>query len=201
MRISEPPFRRIKPLVEALAQAMVPRPETPFAFWGHSMGALISFELARELRRLGRNGPVALFVSGRTAPQVPDHDPPTFNLPEKEFIAELRRLNGTPKEVLDSPELTQLFLPVIRADFELVENYVYEPEEPLDCPIHVYGGLEDSAVPTGNLKAWQIQTSGPCATRMFPGGHFFVHTCAADVISILRRDVFNYLAGKPVKRS
>jgi medium-chain acyl-[acyl-carrier-protein] hydrolase len=196
MRIGELPYKSLKLLVEALAQAMIPELQGSFAFWGHSMGALISFELARELRRRGQRGPEALFLSGHGAPQIPDTDPPLFNLPEKEFVAELQHFNGTPKELLDSPELTQLFLPTIRADFEVVETYIYEPDEPLSCAIYTYGGLEDPSVPAEHLKAWQKQTLGLCKVRMFPGHHFFIHTSAADVINMLRRDALNHFGAE-----
>jgi medium-chain acyl-[acyl-carrier-protein] hydrolase len=191
-RIGEPAMKAVKPLVSALADAIIPQLPQTYAFWGHSMGALISFELARELRRRGQRGPVALFVSGRRAPQLPGSDRTTFNLPEREFIAELRRLNGTPNELLDHSELKNLFLPTIRADFELVETHVYEPEAPLTCPIHAYGGLQDETVPEGNMRAWQEQTSRAFKMRMFPGDHFFIHT-AADLMRVLQRDVFEYL--------
>ena len=189
---AKPPFKKYKPLVTALADAMIPEIPPAFAFWGHSMGALISFELARELRRRDQPAPLALFLSGRGAPQIPDPDPPIFNLPEPEFIAELRRLNGTPRELLDSPELKELFLPTIRADFELVETYEYEPEAPLSCPICAYGGLQDTDVPAANLKEWQKQTSGAFKARMFPGDHFYIHT-STDLLHALRRDVFDLL--------
>lgn len=191
-RVGEPPFKQCKPLVNALADAILPQLPSTFAFWGHSMGALISFELARELRRRGHVAPLALLLSGRGAPQIPDPDPPVFNLPDPEFIAELRRLNGTPKELLDSPELKEFFLPTIRADFELVETYEYAPEAPLACAIHVYGGLQDTNVPGVSLKAWQKQTSGPFKVRMFPGDHFYIHT-STDLLHALRRDVLDLL--------
>jgi medium-chain acyl-[acyl-carrier-protein] hydrolase len=191
-RVSEPPLKRYKPLVNALADAIIPELPPAFAFWGHSMGTLISFELARELRRRGQPAPLALFLSGRGAPQIPDPDPPVFNLPDPEFIAELHRLNGTPKELLDSPELKEFFLPTIRADFELVETYEYEPEVPLNCAIHAYGGLQDTNVPAASLKAWQKQTSGPFKVRMFPGDHFYIHT-SVDLLHALRRDVLDLL--------
>jgi medium-chain acyl-[acyl-carrier-protein] hydrolase len=189
-RLGEPPFKHYKPLVNALADAISSQLPPAFAFWGHSMGALISFELARELRRRGQPVPFALFVSGRTAPQIPDPDPPTFHLPEQEFVAELRRLNGTPKELLDSPEFSQVFLPTIRADFELVETHSYEPEAPLACAIHAYGGLLDASVPAVSLRAWKEQTSGAFKVRMFPGDHFFVHT-SQDLVHVLRRDILD----------
>jgi medium-chain acyl-[acyl-carrier-protein] hydrolase len=196
-RIGEPAFKKHKPLVTALADAMIPELPRAFAFWGHSMGALISFELARELRRRGQPAPLALFLSGRGAPQVPDPDPPTFNLPDPEFVAELRRLNGTPKQLLDNPELKEFFLPTIRADFELVETYEYEPEPPLTCPICAYGSLQDPTVPATNLKAWQKQTSGAFKVRMFPGDHFYIHA-STDLLHALRRDVLDLLPESPV---
>jgi medium-chain acyl-[acyl-carrier-protein] hydrolase len=195
-RVGEPPFKKHKPLVNALADAIIPQLPPAFAFWGHSMGALISFELARELRRRGQPAPLALFLSGRGAPQIPDPDPPTFNLPEPKFIAELRRLNGTPKELLDSPELKEFFLPTIRADFELVETYEYEPGATLTCAICAYGGLQDTSVPAANLKAWQKQTSGPFKARMFPSDHFYIHS-TADLLHALRRDVLDLLLESP----
>jgi medium-chain acyl-[acyl-carrier-protein] hydrolase len=192
MRIGEPAFKTYKPLVNVLADEMIPELPPAFAFWGHSMGALISFELARELRRRGQPAPLALFLSARGAPQVPDADPPIFNLPEPEFISELRRLNGTPKEVLDNPELKEFFLPTIRADFELVETYEYEPEPPLACPICAYGGLQDTSVPAASLKEWQKQTSAAFKIRMFPGDHFYIHN-SNDLLHALRRDVLDVL--------
>lgn len=192
-RIGEPSYRRLMPMVSEIADAIIPELQTDCVFWGHSMGAMISFELARELRRRGRPGPLGLLVSGRTAPQVPDTDPPNYDLPEQEFLAELKRLNGTPKELLEDPELMELFLPAIRADFELVETHAYETGEPLACPFYVYGGLQDISVPVASLRAWQKQTTGKCTVRMFPGDHFFIHSCAADVVHALRRDLLTLL--------
>jgi surfactin synthase thioesterase subunit len=197
-RINEPAFRAIQPLVDALATAMLAEPPSPFAFWGHSMGAMIGFELARELRRQGRPGPLALFASGRRAPHVIDPDPPTFDLPDDQFIAELRRLKGTPEEVLASAELTNFFLPVIRADFELVDTYKYQDEPPLACPIHAYGGLQDLTVPPAHLKEWQKQTLMPSKVRMFRGDHFFIQSNATEVIHALRRDAFDLLSQRPL---
>jgi medium-chain acyl-[acyl-carrier-protein] hydrolase len=191
-RIGEAPFRECRELVNALAEAITPQLPPVFAFWGHSMGALVTFELARELRRRGRPTPLALFVSGRGAPQIPDPSPPAFNLPDQDFIAELRRLNGTPRELLDHPELAELFLPTIRADFELIETYVYKPEAPLACAIYAYGGLEDETIPAAELKAWQKQTSVAFKVRMFPGDHFYIHT-SRDLVPTLRRDALDLL--------
>jgi len=188
-RLGLPPFTQLKPLVEALADVIATCDHEPCAYWGHSMGALISFELARELRRRGKALPRALFVSGRAAPQFPVADPLMFNLPEKQFIAGLRRLNGTPPELLEDPETLRLFLPTIRADFQVVETYVYKPESSLPCAIYAYGGLEDPDVSADSLKGWQEQTSLKFKARMFPGDHFFIHSPDSSPMDVLRRDL------------
>jgi medium-chain acyl-[acyl-carrier-protein] hydrolase len=175
--------------VEALAEAIIPAHTEAYAFWGHSMGALISFELARELRRRGRAQPRALLVSGSKAPQVRESDPPIFNLPEPEFLAELRRLNGTPTEMLRDPETVKLFMPTTRADFQVVDTYLYQPEDPLACPIYAYGGLQDPYVPAESLSAWRKQTSSKFKARMLPGDHFFIHSSTEALFDALRRDL------------
>jgi len=176
MRLKEAPFTRLVPLVEAVVEALLPYLDKPFAFFGHSMGALISFEVARRLRRDQALNPVHLFVSGRRAPQWPDPDPPIHALPEAEFLGELRRLNGTPEAVLASRELMQLLLPVLRADFAVLETYRYEPASPLECPIAAFGGLQDPEVACETLEAWRQQTRSDFSLQMLPGDHFFLHT-------------------------
>ena len=153
------------------------------------MGALISFELTRELRRRRRIEPLHLFLSGRRAPQVPDSDPPSFNLPDLEFIEKVHSLNGTPRELLDHPEGRELFLPLLRADFELVETYEYVSHPPLSCPITTYAGLQDTDVPIENVAAWADQTSAAYKQRRFSGGHFFIHDPGNNFVDVLRRDV------------
>ncbi len=193
-RLRESPFRRVGLMVETLAQALSPHLGLPFAFFGHSMGGLIAFELARQLRRLGLPGPLVLIASGRRAPHVPDEDPPIHDLPEPEFIEELRRLNGTPEEVLAHPELLQLLIPLLRADFEVNETYVYQPEEPLTCPIAALGGLGDQDVPREHVEAWREHTRGDFVLRMFPGDHFFIHSAQRPVLDAVSQDLLRALA-------
>lgn len=173
-RIHEEPFSHLNPLVECLAEVLLPYTDRPYALFGHSMGALISFQLARLLRESNCPLPAHLFVSACRAPQIPDPDPPTFDLPEPEFIAELRRLNGTPSDVLMDAELIQLMLPLLRADFAVCQTYRYAQAPPLTCPITVFGGLQDFDVPRAHLAAWREQTTEPFALRMLPGDHFFL---------------------------
>jgi medium-chain acyl-[acyl-carrier-protein] hydrolase len=170
----ERPFTQLSPLVEALAQALVPLLDKPFAFFGHSLGALVSFELARRIRRQYGVHPVRLFVSAGRAPQIPHRTRPIHTLPDKDLLVELRRLNGMPSELLDHEELMEIMLPVLRADFAVYETYVYLTEPPLDCPISAFGGLQDLRVKDSDLEAWRAQTSASFSLRMFPGDHFFL---------------------------
>src|SRR6185437_8848497 len=130
-RMREQPFTNLDALVQAATEAIKPLLDKPFALFGHSMGAMISFELARRLREQGQPQPSYLFISGRRAPQLPNDDPLSYNLPDTELRQELLRLNGTPKEVLEHPELMELMLPLLRADFSVVETYEYRPGVPL----------------------------------------------------------------------
>jgi medium-chain acyl-[acyl-carrier-protein] hydrolase len=184
-RMREQPFDNIQPMVEEMASAIEPYLDKPFAFFGHSMGAMISFELVRQLRAARGIAPAHLFVSGRRAPQLANADPITYNLPDAELCEELLRLNGTPKEVIEHPELMQIMLPLLRADFSVVETYVYRPEAPLDCPVTVFGGLQDTEVTREQLEAWREQTTDACSVRMLSGNHFFLNDAQAQAI-ILR---------------
>ncbi len=171
-RFKEEPYTRLPDLAQTLAEAVVPYTDVPCAFFGHSMGALVAFALARELRRNERAGPSLLIVSGQRAPQRPDPDPPIHDLPDEEFLREIRELDGTPEAVLANEELLQLLMPVLRADFAVCKTYEYVPEDPLDCPITAFGGIHDTEVSREDMAAWSHQTSASHSLRMFPGGHF-----------------------------
>ena len=145
-QIKSPPFTCMEALVSAIAPMLLPYLDKPFAFFGHSMGGLLSFELARYLRKQYDKQPVQLFVCASRAPQIPSPKPPIHALPEIEFKQELRHLNGTPASVLQNTELMQLLIPIIRADFAVLETYVYTQEPPFECPIVAFGGLEDREV-------------------------------------------------------
>ena len=191
-RLMEPPFTRLSPLIQALAEALFPLLDKPFAFFGHSLGALVSFELARQLRREYAVQPVRLFISADRAPQIPNRDPPIHNLPEGEFLVELRRLNGTPREVLEDEELRQIMLPLLRADFAVYETYGYSTEPPLNCPISAFGGSQDHRVSRSDLEAWRDQTSVSFSLRMFPGDHFFLNTTQPVLLRVLSQELRGY---------
>lgn len=188
-RLKEPPLTQIKPLIEAIAYALLPYLDKPFAFFGHSMGGLVSFELVRLLRREYSLNPSHLFVSGRQAPQIPVSKSPIHDLPEPEFLEELRRLNGTPEAVLNSSELMQLLIPTLRADFAVLETYVYAPEAPLDCPISAFGGLQDREVSCEELEAWREQTNAEFSLQMLKGNHFFLHSAQSLLLQLLSQEL------------
>ena len=192
-RFLEPPFIRIEPLVRALMAALVSSMDRPFAFFGHSMGALIAFELARELRRQNRVSPLRLYVSAHRAPQPPKPTRALHRLPDAEFWAEMRRLDGTPHEILQDPELRQLLLPALRADFALCETHSYVSERPLDCPIVAFGGLDDRNVCRDELEAWREQSLAPLALYMMSGNHFFIHTARTMLLQTLAQNLAQLL--------
>lgn len=188
-----PPIARLETLVSEIAQNLTPFLDKPFAIFGHSMGALISFELTHLLRSKYGLTPLHLFISARRAPQLLPTKPPIHNLPEAEFLEELRHLNGTPQAVLENEELMQLFLPVLRADFAVLETYVYTQKPPIDCPVTVFGGLQDREVSHSDLLGWQEQAMGYApleaiasfSLQMIDGDHFFIHSAQAVLLQSL----------------
>lgn len=184
-RLREPLFRRHEALLPEMMAALAPYLNKPFSFFGHSMGAIIAFELARRLRAMSVAGPLDLFVSGSRAPQLSDRAPRTYDLPEPDFIEELRQLNGTPQEVLENPELMQVLIPLLRADFELVQTHVYREEPPLACPITVFGGTGDEQVTRESLEGWRAQTGAGFSLHMMPGDHFFLLTATQAVLRVI----------------
>ena len=188
-RLAERPFTHLPHLVQVLATALAPQLDKPFAFFGHSLGALLSFELARQIRREYGLHPAQLFVSAHPAPQQHRVRSPIHTLPEPAFLEEIRRLNGTPREVLDLPELVELIIPILRADFGLSERYAFVPEPPLDCPITAFGGLQDDMTPRDGLEAWREQTNAFFVVRMLPGDHFFINSAQTLLLRALRADL------------
>lgn len=196
-RILEPAFTRMGPLVESLAKAVIPRSDLPFALFGHSLGAIICFELCRLLRRMRVRAPSHLFVSGHRAPQIPDSDPPVHQLPDREFISELERLNGTPDPVLRESELMSLVLPCLRADFAVAETYVYAHEPPLDCPISVFGGANDCEASRAELAFWEQQTRAQFTLTILPGDHFYLRgRSRSELLRAIARDL-SRIAAEP----
>lgn len=182
-RFRESAFTAIGPLIKLLTDVVSDYLDLPFAFFGHSMGAIIGFELTHELIRRRRSLPRHLFVSGRRAPRLLREEPLTYGLSEAEFINELRRLEGTPSEVLNNSELLSLVLPLLRADFELIQTYQYIRRPRLQCSITAFGGMQDKHVSSDDLDAWRTETRGDFKLRMLPGKHFFLQDSESEILT------------------
>jgi medium-chain acyl-[acyl-carrier-protein] hydrolase len=162
--------------------------ERPFSFFGHSMGAFVAFELARQLRRGGGPLPAKLIVSAARAPQIPDPDQSLHEKPDAELLKEIRRLNGIPGPLLDDLDLLKLLLPVLRADLAVCETYTYKADPPLSCPVSAYGGSDDKRVPRHFLTAWRDQTTADFNLRIFPGDHFFLKTARHALFRVISEE-------------
>jgi medium-chain acyl-[acyl-carrier-protein] hydrolase len=185
-RLRERPHTRVRDLAVAACDGLSPDFGHSFALFGHSFGALVAFEMARELRRRRGPQPFHLFISARRGPRRPDPAPPMHGLPEPQFLAEvLARYGGIPDAVLQEPELLALLLPALRADLEAVETYSYEPEAPLDIPITAFGGVSDPWANLDDLEAWREETAGPFGLTRFPGGHFYFDEAPAPLLGKL----------------
>lgn len=189
-RFREPALSSVSALIAAAGPALEPFLDRPYALFGHSMGAVLAFELAGWARRRGLPSPCRLFVSARRAPHLPDNDkPPMHDLPDDEFKSRLRELNGTPEEVLEHPELMEMMLPLLRADFTVVETYEHQEGEPFSCPISALGGLRDEEVSRDHLAEWRRYTAAEFSLRMFPGDHFYLQPDRHALLTAVAQDL------------
>lgn len=193
-RQAEPPLTTIEAVIGELGPAIRPYLDIPFVFFGHSMGALIGFELTRHIQAAYGLSPEHLFASGRCAPQMPIHTAYHL-LSDDAFLERLRDLNGTPPAILEDAELMRHTLPILRADFTICETYRYAPQPPLACPISAFGGLRDPDVSYEHLLDWRQQTVGPFHVHMFPGDHFFVNSARVAVMELIIRAIQQYVPG------
>jgi len=186
-RMGEPLQTDMQALARQLAAEQRLAASAPYALLGHSLGALLAFELAHELQALGCAPPLALFACGTAAPtRREDYEGKNWRDPKRddELISELRELNGTPEEVLGNAELMSLTLPILRADFLLCGRYAYRQRPALQCPLHVLGG-EDDRASEEQLLAWRKETLGDFSLDIFPGSHFFIHEHEDRVLGVL----------------
>jgi medium-chain acyl-[acyl-carrier-protein] hydrolase len=173
--IRTPLINRMETLIASLLNVAGAVLDLPFSIFGHSMGALIGFELCRALSRTGCPVPIHLFVSGMCAPSKAHLRKPAHQLPDHEFLQVLRSLSGTPPAVLEDRGLMELFLPILRADFHLAETYRDSSGLPISQPITVFGGLQDKTAPPESLPEWGEHTTAKCSIRLLDGDHFFIH--------------------------
>ncbi|HEV3321526.1 MAG TPA: alpha/beta fold hydrolase [Solirubrobacteraceae bacterium] len=193
LRFTEPPFAHITPLVQALQAAIVSALDRPYVLLGHSLGALIAFELARTLRRSDAPSPLGLIVSGYPAPQLPRERLAAHRLPDAALKHVLCELGGVADEVLANDELLSLFLPLLRADLAVDESYEYESQTPLEVPIVAFAGEDDRVAHPADVACWREQTSSAFRMHLLAGGHFSCYEEAPRFLRLVEMHVSHWL--------
>jgi medium-chain acyl-[acyl-carrier-protein] hydrolase len=201
VRLFDPPVADLDELIARLTRTVTELADRPFLFFGHSLGALLAFEVSRQLRRAGRPEPAALWVSGAESPRTRLPPRQLHDLEEAELIEALRDYSGTASEMLADRELMQLVLPGVRADFALSERYVYRSEAPLDLPISVLLGESDPFVDDGRAAGWAEESSLPVREYRYSGDHFFLNehqqAIATLIVESTADDPPAHRGGKP----
>ncbi len=184
-RLDDCPYARLDVLVQTLTEQLRPWLKAPFALFGQELGALAAFELARRLRQLALPEPLRLIVAGCAAPHLPRSAPPIHKLPDNEFLDRLATgLAAVPDAVRRRPDLLARILPGLRADFAMLEAYVYRPQDRLECPITALGGADDPTTSADSLAAWSEHTS-TFSQQMLPGDQFFLSTAEDRVLTAI----------------
>ncbi|WP_354639861.1 thioesterase II family protein [Kitasatospora camelliae] len=182
-RRQEPCLETIDALAAQVTEALKPYRDLPLALFGHSMGAVVGFEVARRLEALG-TPPAVLFASGRRAPSR--HRDEDVHLRGVDgMVAELRKLDGTDPRALQDPELLQMILPAVRADYKAVETYRYQPGPPLSCPVHALVGDSDEKATVDEAESWRFHTTGESRLHVFPGGHFYLNQHQDGIVRLV----------------
>lgn len=185
-RLRETPFTDFSSLITALADAVEGRLDLPYALYGHSLGGLIAFELARLLQDRLHPGPTHLFVSATRAPQLRPQYPSMRHLPDLELLQEVqRRYEAVPRQVMEDAELRELLVPCLRADLTLLETYRHSESEPLRCPITCFGATADKMVSREALAQWQAHSAHGFDLQMFEGNHLFLQNARAQLIAAI----------------
>lgn len=189
-RLREQPYTNLNELSATLVDVLLPKMDVPFAFWGHSMGSMVGFETARQLRSRGYALPAHLFVSAWSGPQLGRALPPLNALPDAQFVDAIQeRYGGIPAAIIAEPDLLAMFVPILRADLTIMERYQYVDEPPLGCSLSAFGGDQDRTTNTTDLAAWSEQSNDFWGTRIFPGGHFYLQTQQPVVLRRLTTDL------------
>lgn len=198
-RFHELPYTKLSELITVLSHVIERDSTLPFAFFGHSLGGLLAFELARYNAKHGRSLPGHLIISGCAAARYRFPSEKLHLLDDKAFAKRLRKYNGTPPEVLENPELMELVLPTIRADFALVDNYEYVPGAALNIPITVLAGKGEQFTSSAQTAGWQEETLGACDVHWVDGDHFFINSNRKAVIDRINAVLKSHVGGQRLR--
>lgn len=182
-----PFYTRIEEAVKDLsAYIMNEAGSEPYAFIGHSMGTIIAYEMCHYLKQIGFREPVAVFFSGRSAPDVKNEENHIHHLGDELFIEEIKKMGHSPTELFQNPELLKIFVPILKADYKLIETYSYMDHDPLKSDFFLFSGKEDLYTPPEQFKEkWAIHTEGDCDIHVFEGGHFFLYERTDEIIETI----------------
>ncbi|WP_372422059.1 thioesterase II family protein [Salinarimonas chemoclinalis] len=186
-RFGEPLLDAMPALVEELARQVGDADGEPLVLLGHSFGALAAHALALHLEASGR-AVARLVVSGSRAPFLPPQLPLLHTMSDAELTARVGDLGGTDPEVLAHRDLMAMFLPILRADFRIVETYA-PGRVRLACPMTVMGGRHDAIVPIPDLEQWRAVSRGETVLRLYEGDHFFIDSQKPRVARAVRADL------------
>lgn len=198
--MDEPLEVTLPALLERILADVRPEPGKPFAVFGHSLGAIIAFELALRLEARGQT-PSLVFASGTGSPAARDRERFAALKTDAELRAELLRLDGTPQDVLADPELMDLTLPVLRADFQIAASYASPPGRALAAPLVALGGSSDPTTSREAIAAWRVHTRGDFAMHMLAGGHFFIHAAESALLGLLEQHLRRIVTAPRVETS
>ncbi|MBB4716758.1 alpha/beta fold hydrolase [Streptomyces luteogriseus] len=187
----------LEPLLDDLAGTMEEAHHAPYAVFGHSFGGILAFELVRHLRALGFPPPRRLLVSGCPAPHLATPAETTYDLSDEEFTQRLRRLRGTPEELLENEELMELYIPILRADYTILDHYKAPPAEPLDCPVSVFYGRGDEDAGRDVTQPWSAYSGGPMTIEEIDGDHFFLRDAEDELLTKMARHLEVPRPGNP----
>ncbi|APF18132.1 thioesterase II family protein [Caldithrix abyssi] len=191
-RLSEPLAEDIHELIEPIARGIASSLDKPFAIFGHSMGALLGFEVALYLQNKLNKRAEHLFVSGHGAPGTPRHEPEIHHLPKPQFLAKIKEYNGTPKEALENKELMDLMFPILKADFKICETYAHKNSGLLNTPLTALGGIQDPSTPREDLEKWRSFTTQSFNIRLFPGDHFYLLQQKVNLLKAILTDISSH---------
>ncbi len=191
-RLSEPLAENIGELTAPLSRAIAEKVDKPFAIFGHSMGALLGFEVALHLQNHFQKIAEHIFLSGHGAPGTPRHEPEIHHLPKPQFIAKIKEYNGTPQEVLENEELMELMFPILKADFKICETYQHQDAGQLQAPITAMGGIQDPSITRQDLEQWAQFTSSRFNVRFFPGDHFYLLHQKINLLKAILTDISSH---------
>ena len=189
-RVNEPFIVTVDDLTRGVVEAIAPLLDKPYVVFGHSFGAIAGFEAIREFRRRGLKQPFLFVPAGRRGAHVKETRPAIGALPQDEFAEEIKKRYGDHLGAIwENPELRELMIPQIHADFALSEAYRFREELPLDCPIVAFAGVDEKNLKAEALNAWSAHTSRTFQSRRFPGGHFFIRESQVLTIEAIKQAI------------